>query len=144
MAPEASLLALPLAAGGGTNVYPGLVYPTLNQKVLDTWLIDTAARSNYLTLKRTNSLISNNSWTYGNPDYDSAAARYDAAVRDAIPGMTGSQPLLFVFAAGNSGFGADDGRGGDSDSIESPGTAKNVITVGAIEQPRGITNVYTV
>ncbi len=30
--------------------------------------------------------------------------------------------------------------GGDPDSIQSPATAKNVITVGAIEQPRQITN----
>jgi hypothetical protein len=30
--------------------------------------------------------------------------------------------------------------GGDSESIQSPGTAKNVITVGALEQPRNITN----
>ncbi len=140
MAPSARLLALPLnAGGGGTNKLP-----ELNEKVLDSWLIDTAARTNYLALKRTNSLISNNSWTYGVPDYDSAAARYDAAVRDAIPGMAGSQPMLFVFAAGNSGFGNDEGLGGQVDSIESPATAKNVITVGALEAYRLITNFYVV
>ena len=97
----------------------------------DSYLQETAAR--------TNAFISNNSWHYANDNaYDLAAARYDAAVRDALPGVPGSQPLLFVFGAGNSGNGANDGSGGDPDSIQSPATAKNVITVGAIEQPRSI------
>jgi subtilisin family serine protease/subtilisin-like proprotein convertase family protein len=99
----------------------------------DTYLQETAAR--------TNAFISNNSWHYANDStYDLAAARYDAAVRDALPGAPGSQPLLFVFGAGNAGNGSDDGTGGDADSVQSPGTAKNVITVGAIDQPRHITN----
>jgi hypothetical protein len=88
-------------------------------------------------------LISNNSWGNGDPAYDLAAASYDAATRDALPGTTGSQPVLFVFAAGNSGGGNDDGAGGSGDTILSPGTAKNVITVGALEQPRNITNIVT-
>lgn len=88
---------------------------------------------------RTNAFISNNSWHYaGNIGYDLAAARYDAATRDALPGVPGSQPLLFVFAAGNLGNGNGSGLGGEADSIRSPGTAKNVITVGSIEQPRQI------
>ncbi len=45
--------------------------------------------------------------------------------------------------AGNDGGGNDDGGGGDSDTILSPGTSKNVITVGALEQLRNITNTYT-
>ncbi len=99
----------------------------------DTYLQQTAAR--------TNAFISNNSWHYANDNvYDLAAARYDAAVRDALPGVSGSQPLIFVFGAGNAGNGGDDGFGGDPDSIQSPGTAKNVITVGAIDQMRLITN----
>jgi subtilisin family serine protease/subtilisin-like proprotein convertase family protein len=99
----------------------------------DTYLQETAAR--------TNAFISNNSWHYANDNaYDLAAARYDAAVRDALPGVPGSQPLLLVFGAGNAGHGADDGSGGDPDSIQSPATAKNVITIGAVEQPRNITN----
>ncbi len=102
------------------------------------WYPDSAMQE---AAARTNALISNNSWHYvGNSGYDLAAARYDAATRDAIPGEPGSQPLLFVFAAGNAGGGADDGQGGTADSIRSPGTAKNVITVGATEQLRNITN----
>lgn len=92
----------------------------------------------------TNALISNNSWGYvGDYDYDLSAASYDAAVRDALPGVTGAQPVLFVFAAGNYGNGASDGTGGEADTITSPGTAKNVITVGALEQYRNISNIVT-
>lgn len=132
MAPQAKLFGLPLDSG--TDVYP---------KVSDSFLQETAARTNYITLGRTNTLISNNSWTYDSGDYDSAAARYDEAVRDSIPGKSGSQPVLFVFAAGNAGGGDDNGFGGNPDSILSPGTAKNVITVGALENLRFITNSYT-
>lgn len=90
----------------------------------------------------TNALISNNSWNYGaDPFYDIAAASYDAAVRDAIPGRPGPQPVLFIFSAGNGGGGFDDGTGGNPDTILSPATAKNVITVGAIESPRFIPSV---
>ena len=89
---------------------------------------------------RTNALISNNSWDYADPAYDIAAASFDAAVRDAIPEVSGPQPLIFVFSAGNDGGGTDDGQNGASDSILSPATAKNVITVGAVEQFRNITN----
>ena len=89
----------------------------------------------------TNALISNNSWNnVGDDAYDLAAASYDAAMRDALPTVTGSQPVLFVFSAGNSGGGNDNGGGGDNDTILSPATAKNVITVGATEQLRNITN----
>lgn len=128
-APAANLFALPLVlannrsgsdAGGGS----------------DAFLQERAAE--------TNALISNNSWHYANQNtYSIAAASYDAAVRDALPGATGSQPVQFVFAAGNSGGGGDNGQGGSSDTIMSPGTAKNVITVGSIEQARNITNEVT-
>jgi subtilisin family serine protease/subtilisin-like proprotein convertase family protein len=91
-------------------------------------------------IARTNALISNNSWRLDSFDYDIFAASYDAAVRDALPGQPGSQPVLFVFAAGNEGNGNDDGLSGEADSIGSPGTGKNVITVGALEQFRNITN----
>ena len=94
----------------------------------------------------TNALISNNSWNYdGDNAYDLAAASYDAAVRDALPQVTGSQPVLFVFSAGNDGNGDDttDPGNGTADSIASPATAKNVITVGAIQEFRNITNQVT-
>jgi subtilisin-like proprotein convertase family protein len=103
----------------------------------DSYLQERAAQ--------TNALISNNSWNYGgDTTYSIGAASFDAATRDALPRVTGSQPLLFVFGAGNAGRGDDSGQSGDPESILSPATAKNVITVGAIEQPRDITNVVVI
>ena len=105
----------------------------------DAYLQEAAAR--------TNAFISNNSWNYVSaddyPSYDLHAASYDAAVRDALPFRPGSQPLLYVFSAGDAGKGSDAGTGGQADTILSPATAKNVITVGAIEQYRNITNIVT-
>lgn len=99
------------------------------------------------TPARTNIFISNNSWNYAGPNeypsYDLHAASYDAAVRDALPHVPGVQPLLLVFSAGNGGGGNAAGTLGSPDSILSPGTAKNVITVGAIEQLRNITNIVS-
>jgi hypothetical protein len=54
------------------------------------------------------------------------AQEYDTLARDVQASVPGNQELLFVFAAGNAG------RFGDF-SIGSPGTAKNVLTVGASE-----------
>lgn len=75
--------------------------------------------------------VSNNSWgasTAGG--YGTDAQAYDALVRDAQPGssavpVAGNQQMVFCFAAGNDGAGAG--------TVGSPGTAKNVITVGAAE-----------
>ncbi|HAV62074.1 MAG TPA: hypothetical protein DCY13_06880, partial [Verrucomicrobiales bacterium] len=120
MAPEANLFAQPIDL---------LTGPLLS----DTYLQENAAR--------TNSLVSNNSWGYVAAfDYNFAAASYDAAVRDALPGTEGMQQLTYVFAAGNSGFGNDEGLGGEAGSVGSPATAKNVISVGALEAFRELTN----
>ena len=111
------------------------------------YIISLDAPDSYLQEQaaRTNVFISNNSWNYGGAaSYDIAAASYDAAVRDALPEVPGSQPILYVFSAGNDGGGDDSGAGGNPDTILSPGTAKNVITVGAIEQPRLITNLVVI
>src|ERR1017187_6895764 len=130
MAPAASLFALPVRMlTGPFDVGETFSFPS------DGYLQETAAA--------TNAFISNNSWNYIGPDdatYDIHAACYDAAVRDALPNVPGSQPLLIVFSAGNAGGGQSDGTAGNPDTILSPGTAKNVITVGAIEQLRNITN----
>ena len=78
---------------------------------------------------RTGAKISSNSWGAAvNGVYDASAQAYDAGVRDADPGAAGNQEMIYVFAAGNSGPGAG--------TIGSPGTAKNVITVGASENLR--------
>jgi hypothetical protein len=76
--------------------------------------------------------ISANSWGRAiSGGYDTQTQTYDALVRDAQPaGSTvpaaGNQEMVIVFAAGNAGA---SGNG----SIGAPGTAKNVITVGAAE-----------
>ena len=89
----------------------------------------------------TNAHIANNSWGYGGDnDYDIYASSYDGAVRDSLPGVTGEQEVTYVFAAGNDGGGGDLGLNGVAGSIISPATAKNVISVGAVDLRRFITN----
>ncbi len=101
--------------------------------VSDTYLQENAVR--------TNALISNNSWGYTFvSDYNFASASYDAAVRDGLNTEPGMQSITYVFAAGNDGQGSSDGAGGEPETVVAPGTAKNVITVGALEQFRFITN----
>ena len=133
-APFASVFSLPV----------GMTTGPFSSGVTLTWPSDAYLQE---TAARTNVFISNNSWNYVGPDsfpsYDLHAASYDAAVRDALPAVPGSQPLLYVFSAGNAGGGASGGIGGNADTILSPATAKNVITIGAIEQYRSITNIVT-
>ncbi len=71
--------------------------------------------------------ISNNSWGSAGNAYTTTAQEYDALTRDAQPNVPGNQEMLFVFAAGNQGT---------LGKIDSPGTAKNVITVAASENYR--------
>ncbi len=137
--------SLPAVSGQFRGKAPGAkLFSVAFDPASGPFLSDTALQE---AAVRTNAFISNNSWNYGGADaqsYDIAAASFDAAVRDALPRSTGSQPLLFVFSAGNIGGGNDDGTGGDGDTIQSPATAKNVITVGSSEQPRNITNEVVV
>jgi hypothetical protein len=80
--------------------------------------------------------ISANSWgsTALDGSYNVDAQTYDALVRDAQPSGSavatpGNQQMVIVFAAGN---------GGGVQTITPPGTAKNVITVGASENVRSL------
>jgi Subtilase family len=75
------------------------------------------------------SRISSNSWGFISLyDYDSAAQAFDFIVRDAQSGAAGNQQLTVVFSAANDGPA--------SNTVTSPATAKNVITVGASENVR--------
>lgn len=127
---------------GTTNQYRGMAPAAkLFVQGIGAGLGSTPDATLQQTTAATNVFISNNSWSYaGNSSYSLASASYDAAVRDALPGVTGSQPVLFVFAAGNDGNGGNNGLGGRAGSVSSPGTAKNVLTVGAVELERDITN----
>jgi len=70
--------------------------------------------------------LSSNSWGADSGGaYNSDSQNYDGWVRDAEPGIAGNQEMVFVFSAGNSGSGAN--------TIGTPGTAKNVFTIGATE-----------
>jgi len=82
--------------------------------------------------------ISNNSWGGGNGggDYDIVAQMYDALVRDAETNVVGNQEMTFAFAAGNAGPCAASKM--NPAGIDSPGSAKNVITVGASENVRSL------
>ncbi len=86
------------------------------------------------SVSRHGAQIVNNSWgsTVPPTTYDFAAQAFDAGVRDADAELAQDQPLIQIFAAGNSGNGAA--------TIGSPGTAKNVITVGASENLRPFWN----
>ena len=71
--------------------------------------------------------ISSDSWgASGAGVYDVYAQSYDTVTRDAQPGVEGNQECLFVFAAGNEGTSG-------ANTIGAPGSAKNIITVGASE-----------
>jgi Subtilase family/Viral BACON domain len=79
--------------------------------------------------------ISSNSWglldtSTGLPiiRYDVISQEYDHIVRDAQGGLSGNQQLAVVFASGNSGP--------SENTVSAPGSAKNVITVGASENVR--------
>lgn len=79
--------------------------------------------------------ISVNSWGAADNSYSIDAQAYDALVRDAQPAgaayaAAGNQEMVILFAAGNGGPAAN--------SVGAPGTAKNVITVGASENVRSL------
>jgi hypothetical protein len=85
---------------------------------------------------RDSARVSTNSWGSAvNGAYNVDSQAYDALVRDAQPAgsavpASGNQSMVVVFAAGNDGPGAT--------TLHAPGTAKNVITVGASENVRAI------
>ncbi|HEX5220636.1 MAG TPA: S8 family serine peptidase [Verrucomicrobiae bacterium] len=80
--------------------------------------------------------ISANSWGMTNNSYTVDAQAFDALVRDAQPdgaafAEPGNQEMVVVFAAGNRGSAG-------FNTVGAPGTAKNVITIGASEGVRSL------
>jgi len=76
--------------------------------------------------------ITSNSWGVENVAYgwyNADAQAYDALTRDAANFEPGNQEMLHVFAAGNDGT-------HNPNQVSPPGTAKNVLTVGATENVR--------
>jgi len=86
---------------------------------------------------RNGARIANVSWGWDTGTYDANAQAFDALTRDADASAAGNQPLLYTVSAGNA-WGNPDILPGHY--IASPGTAKNVITVGASEnyRPTGV------
>lgn len=74
--------------------------------------------------------IHSNSWGGGDPgDYDDKCHGLDSFVWD-------HKDFLILVAAGNSGANSDKDKGIDPTSVDSPGVAKNCLTVGASENHR--------
>jgi subtilisin family serine protease len=71
--------------------------------------------------------ISSNSWGAYNNNYTIDSQTYDSIVRDARRGEAGNQEMTVIFSSGNRGPGGN---------LTIPGTAKNVLTVGASENLR--------
>jgi hypothetical protein len=71
--------------------------------------------------------ISSNSWGAYNNNYTTDSQTYDSLVRDARRGEAGNQEMTVIFSSGNRGAGGN---------LTAPGTAKNVIMVGASENLR--------
>lgn len=171
VAPAVNIFSVRLGSYGGG--YSPSTQPSLDRSfdgvggepgtISDTMLQEVAARTNMFLYGRTNKpVIVNNSWGYdpgfrftgqasgGIFEYDSTSASYDAAVRDGLPGLSGEQAMIYVFAAGNRGGGDNSGGGGLAGTVVAPANAKNVIAVGQVENRRdsstngttaGITNL---
>lgn len=74
--------------------------------------------------------IMSNSWGCSScaGSYDDSSQAFDLGTRDADLSAAGNQPMIMVFAAGNSGPSAA--------TVGTPGNGKNMITVGASENYR--------
>lgn len=73
--------------------------------------------------------LTSNSWGgNGAGTYTADSQEYDVLTRDVLPSTAGNQEMLHVFAAGNDGP--------SNITINEPATAKNVLAVGATENPR--------
>ncbi len=87
--------------------------------------------------QNSDSYVHSNSWgeDTGDGKYEASDEDYDKAVRDADSSKSGNQPMVITVAAGNAG---------SSQTIASPGNAKNVITVGSTESyvPNGSSYGY--
>ncbi len=69
---------------------------------------------------------------------------YDTSSQQADQFAWNNKNMLILFAAGNEGVDSNSDGVIDLDSLSSPGTAKNVLTVGASENNRlGITTTYS-
>lgn len=126
----------------GTNQFAG-VAPRARLVMLEDFNSFTATQQTSVAYSQ-GARISNNSWGYnGIFDYGVVSELWDELVRDAYAttDQGDRNEMVILFAAGNSGQGADNGTGGLKNTVSAPGNAKNVITIGAIEQVRRANNI---
>ncbi len=72
--------------------------------------------------------VSTNSWGARDTSYSTSSFAYDTLTRDASESTPGNQQMLHIFSAGNAGP--------MTNTVGTPGNAKNVLTVGATENVR--------
>jgi MYXO-CTERM domain-containing protein len=117
----------------GLGIAPGVHLRA--SRVFDTagkWNVGTATTTQIVAAARSDgALINSNSWgSTANGAYTVDCQEYDSLVRDADgDASNGLQPIAVFFSAGNEGASG-------ATTIDAPGTAKNVITVGASENYR--------
>ena len=111
------------AAHGARLVMEGLWSP-----ILDNLAPSSDFDKLFGTAYENGARVHSNSWgsASGFGEYDTFASRVDEY-------MWNNPEMLILFAAGNNGVDADRDGVIDLSSISSPGTAKNVLTVGASE-----------
>lgn len=80
--------------------------------------------------------VHNNSWGGATGDSSNPYGGYNSLAQAADQAAWTYKNLLLVFAAGNSGKDSNSNGVVDPDSLLSPGTAKNVLSVGATENYR--------
>ncbi len=105
-APDSELFAVKLFDSGGGSIAPEDPYE----------IIQVAAQ-------HSDAYLHSNSWGSSVGGYDELASAFDSAVRNADRDSSENRPMVITVAAGN--------QGPQDETIYSPGTGKNVITVGA-------------
>lgn len=125
-----------------TNQFAGMA-PRAKLVMIEDFNSFTDEEQAHLAVSHGASII-NNSWGANAYEYSTVSAIWDGLVRDADTNTVGNQALITFFSAGNSGNGESDGTGATAGTIGSPGNAKNVITMGALEQPRYANNIMGV
>ncbi len=109
VAPQASVYATKIFRNTGTFDIAGNTFTSLARDA-----------------QNAGAIVSNNSWGASlSGAYTADSAEFDMLVRDADPNEGGYQPMIYFFSSGNDGS--------KPGSVGAPGTAKNVITVGAAE-----------
>jgi Subtilase family len=129
ISPKSKLVAAKIPQGLTVNTVDTIAYLKAAVAYCRTDPATGADRA-FIANNSYNSSRSSNGIRLAVNEYDDAAKAFDALVVDGNPQRSGLQPTTLVFSAGNYAY---DYQAGTVrfDSVASPATAKNVITVGA-------------